>query len=124
MSHTREPWKLDTLGKTITSENAVSIAICLNNPIIEQSPYANARRIVACVNACAGIKTEHLERVGVIGASDTQQQRIAALEAELQASQQREGELREAMRLILEIAQDNDIIVLADKALSQGREGV
>ena len=41
------------------------------------------------------------------------QQRISTLEAQ-------NKELLKHMRLILEIAQDNDIIVLADKALSGG----
>ena len=53
MSHTPEPWHLPK-GSTCMESNSGEV------PRSE----ANARRIVACVNACAGISTELLECPG------------------------------------------------------------
>lgn len=71
--HTKEPWCVgDTThenGEFIETaimalEGRAAIAVCLdfgfNNLGMRE---ANARRIVACVNACAGIDTEKLEGV-------------------------------------------------------------
>lgn len=86
--HTPEPWA--TNGTRIESEHSHGwandgwIIAGLEGPDAE----ANARRIVACVNVCAGIPTEVLERykLGVIGVDYklTKQQRdklLAAAEA-------------------------------------------
>lgn len=76
--HTTEPWGfyqtektglppdpcpclvIDTLGREIPSTNPV---VCIISDIssLNNRDWANARRIVACVNACAGISTEKLE---------------------------------------------------------------
>ena len=63
-SHTAEPWRVDP-------ENWMSIIdaatpwprglICQVNGKDRPEAEANARRMVACVNACAGIETEVLE---------------------------------------------------------------
>lgn len=76
-NHTPEPWQLDDEPDTCTnfySDDATGSIIggCpeykfAKRPIDERK--ANARRIVACVNACAGLDTEDLERNGVIAAS-------------------------------------------------------
>jgi len=65
--HTEEPWHVDTpLGH-------LSIFSAEGNCIIPTYPgikAANARRIVACINACAGIPTEALEafaKKGILG---------------------------------------------------------
>ena len=60
--HTKEPWEwgggtaITRLGRYIHVEPLRSL----------REASANARRIVACVNSCAGIPTEALE-AGVIG---------------------------------------------------------
>lgn len=54
-AHTTEPWSID--GAKIYGGNCVlvtTVAYC-------HQEEANARRIVACVNACAHISTESLE---------------------------------------------------------------
>ena len=63
--HTKEPWKAGRRGNGVSivfagrrSDNETIIANCSSN----QDDEANARRIVACVNACEGIKTETLEQ--------------------------------------------------------------
>ena len=76
MSHTKEPWRIgrfagpasyevvrETVGATdivVDTETGVYVLAQCNNNFPEDAK-ANARRIVACVNACAGISTENLE---------------------------------------------------------------
>lgn len=69
--HTPEPWAIDPDDRPnmhwnnhIVSEANPNIAICfMAHDGTEQNERgeANARRVVACVNACAGIPTEALE---------------------------------------------------------------
>jgi hypothetical protein len=58
MSHTPEPWHSGC--RQIEDDNGVLIAN-LTGWKGDAESKANARRIVACVNACKGIKTESLE---------------------------------------------------------------
>lgn len=76
-NHTPEPWSVseesfdnDGIKESVIRgmDGRAAIAVTLdfgaNNPSMRE---ANARRIVACVNACAGISTTSLEgEVGVI----------------------------------------------------------
>lgn len=57
--HTKEPWRLSKYveGYIIGSDDRRVAVIKPDNDIKK----ANARRITACVNACAGIPTEALE---------------------------------------------------------------
>jgi len=67
--HTREPWHLYHENKVIeihdgTSDAKSSIVFWTGFDAGDKSyeeKLANAHRIVACVNACAGIPTEQLE---------------------------------------------------------------
>ena len=87
--HTKEPWfevetESDVIEITNDERNGAIVPIAevstgFNGRIgIEQE--ANARRIVACVNACAGIPTEVLEQMPV-GPSALEQQRDKLLAA-------------------------------------------
>lgn len=67
--HTPEPWHAPGIGE-VCDESGRCIGIMIDcNPVEEElrpdpeleEGDANARRIVACVNACAGIDTAHLE---------------------------------------------------------------
>ena len=62
MNHTKEPWHV--CDGLISSEKKEAIALVehsgMNGPV-SPTGSANARRIVACVNACSGIETELLE---------------------------------------------------------------
>lgn len=72
MSHTKEPWSINDWPQPDTS-----IAIgAVGTPLIARvilrdvsinGQKANAARIVACVNACAGIATEELEWIASTG---------------------------------------------------------
>ena len=70
--HTTEPWAIDPDDRPnmqwnnhIVSEANQDIAICFmahDGTEDNECGEANARRIVACVNACAGYATEELEQ--------------------------------------------------------------
>lgn len=86
--HTPEPWILD--GNCVAAESDQ-----LNKgyyTAIGRGPDrdGNARRIVACVNACRGLPTEELEQKGIVAAVGTQL---------LAADDRAEGQEREIRRL-------------------------
>ena len=57
--HTPEPWKiLDYHQRDIGASHNCTVARVLNPPVGHSD--ANARRIVACVNACAGMSDDEL----------------------------------------------------------------
>lgn len=77
--HTQEPWHFDGWNGTVTgiSGNVFSgthaavwakdndTLICPTGIAgLDDESVANAQRIVACVNACAGIPTDELEKFG------------------------------------------------------------
>ncbi len=60
-SHTAEPWECDDEAQ-----------VCAFNQVVAQCDLsmvgdANARRIVAAVNACTGIPTDRLEKTAALG---------------------------------------------------------
>ena len=89
MKHTPEPWRVDQRDKSwvICDENHSLTMI--SDDIFGAIDEANAARIVACVNACAGISNEQLEDVGNICRLVTE-----ALQAEAQRD-----ELLEALKM-------------------------
>ncbi|WP_459575862.1 hypothetical protein [Aeromonas enteropelogenes] len=97
--HTKEPWVLFEVGDrhvhlcpasaakktsilTVTEEDGVTFAAVYSND--------DARRIVACVNACRGLPTDELEQNGLVAAVGTQL---------LKADDRAEGQEREIHRL-------------------------
>lgn len=65
MNHTPEPWEHigngDIQGREDNGYGAGNVDVCsVYMRTVEGRSEANARRIVACVNACAGISTENL----------------------------------------------------------------
>ena len=59
--HTPGPWAVNfTKFSEVRAENGAVIARCLRLTSLTNLE-ANARRIVACVNACEGVSTKHLE---------------------------------------------------------------
>lgn len=64
MSHTKEPWSIDEYWQVFAESIGEYVAVTEvedDGRIPPEIVAANARRIVACVNACAGIKTQDLE---------------------------------------------------------------
>lgn len=78
MSHTKEPWGVHRVSKTsVVGTSGFVVAACGGHMDNKRDPdelhselLANARRIVACVNACAGISTEDLEVAGRLAAAE------------------------------------------------------
>ena len=64
--HTPEPWRANAAQADIEGPDGEEVAVCYCNDDDGSDAIANARRIVACVNACAGIPTEELESAGTI----------------------------------------------------------
>lgn len=77
--HTKEPWRMaeevfdndgasESVIRALDDRAAVAVTLDFgpNNPGMRE---ANAKRIVACVNACAGIKTWYLEQLVKDGSS-------------------------------------------------------
>jgi len=92
MSHTKEPWTLceveNDSGRIkhlvpVDSEKLSLLTLVENDQATFAAIYndADARRIVACVNACEGIPTETLERRGMIPVSALEAQRGELLAA-------------------------------------------
>ena len=86
--HTPEPWSAE-FGEAVSIKAAdggrVAIAtnLCLNSRRSANEVEANARRIVACVNACRHIASSLLERINrnsVQGIHPQPQKRISELE--------------------------------------------
>lgn len=59
--HTKEPWHHGTDERQIEGING-NIVCIVSGALLNESTIEDARRIVACVNACAGISTEWLEK--------------------------------------------------------------
>lgn len=65
-THTPEPWHAPGLGEIHSADHGDIAQICFAvNDEGACGTEADARRIVACVNACAGIPTDDLERWGI-----------------------------------------------------------
>ena len=82
--HTPEPWRIGTPPpngeQTIGNEKGLMVAVATTGHGV--SAEANARRIVACVNACAGIPDEQLydqEPGCLLSAMVEQEQEIMAI---------------------------------------------
>jgi len=118
MSHTKAPWKI---GYAISINNALAIfeqkaepginpkdfrTICLlsEHANIDKEDFENARRIVACVNACEGIPTETLESEifnhGLLKLSSTANE-FARFKSE-------NASLKNAIQEIIGLCQDDD----------------
>ena len=62
MEHTKEPWSYDGHSGIAAVGSDQFNGGYFTAEVMGPDKDANARRIVACVNACAGIPTEELER--------------------------------------------------------------
>jgi len=60
--HTKEPWSVDPRANLrVRDSHDNTICSCGTTDLIRDQWEENARRIVACVNACAGVPTFMLE---------------------------------------------------------------
>ena len=72
--HTPEPWQAhqDASGDVFISSAATSFHIAEIGSEDDDTAIPDARRIVACVNACRGLPTDELEQKGLVAAVGTQ----------------------------------------------------
>lgn len=99
VKHTPEPWVIDEREELSTNfySDDVTGSVIGGCPAYNLAPrplaerQANARRIVACVNACRGLPTDELEQKGLVAAVGTQL---------LAADDRAEGQEREIRRLV------------------------
>ena len=115
--HTPEPWRAFNNGQGVVGVSTDRSDVCwtriadgswLDSDKTIDADYENARRIVACVNACAGIDTELLEIIedndktlaGVIANVEKQRDELLAFAEEVRRS----GDTRLASMAIAVIA--------------------
>ena len=84
--HTKGPWVVGySKFSEVRAENGAVIARCVRLTSLTNLE-ANARRIAACVNACEGVRTEHLENnlpiVELVGRHSEALREIEALKAD------------------------------------------
>lgn len=124
MEYTKEPWILLDLrqhGKeriTISGGTKNTVIARIENTVskrpIDENDDANARRIVACVNACAGISTEYLERAQELEPKSAVEyvkmiDEIEQLLADIATLEQENRQMRARMeRLEMELEDAND----------------
>lgn len=68
-NHTAEPWKVGIVGGVISGDFIIAQPFKERGygPLLDdETMHENSRRIVACVNACAGIETKELEESGIV----------------------------------------------------------
>lgn len=85
--HTKEPWEWHAQGDAnayvlLTSDKKWVIGFIQNGGLLPPTQEANARRIVACVNACAGFSTEVIEIIVRAGGMQHKMTATAAVAAQ------------------------------------------
>lgn len=98
IEHTKGPWIVSySKFSEVIAENGAVIARCVKLTSLTNLE-ANARRIAACVNACEGVRTEHLENnlpiVELVGRHSEALREIEALKAD-------QAELLEALEALV-----------------------
>lgn len=64
MSHSPEPWSISHITEDVTAiVSCDKIIVRVKDGAIYGGQGRDAERIVACVNACRGIPTEHLQAI-------------------------------------------------------------
>lgn len=84
--HTPEPWLVSKRTVFALNERGTNIfsAIVQDAHTSTEELEANARRIVACVNACAGFSIEELEGASLFNDSISAQDEIDSLKSEVE----------------------------------------
>lgn len=112
--HSNGPWHVGGDGTIIYGKDGWGVASATvfhvrQEPVTSQ---ANARRIVACVNACEGLSTERLEDAGLISAIGgellDQDRIIADLRSVIDKIYANAGESPEWIRAAIDAAKAGD----------------
>lgn len=127
MTHTKEPWRFISDGNdeySIMPGGDWYIATTHDGVFGEPTAEANARRIVACVNACAGIPLERLEQVPPINAAkdwvdtvlqwkDQRDEYRNTVEQQAELLAAHKAELQDWQRAMLKAQQERDELLAA-----------
>lgn len=108
--HTSEPWEFVSAGRGTVGGRMevtefyvrvpgddVAIACDIVDPTTGQPSEQNARRIAACVNACAGIPVECLESGAPLKSGDDEARELAKLREDLALAVARLGQADELL---------------------------
>lgn len=108
--HTATPWAINDVNTSLvySEKTALNLARAFG-----ENKEANARRIVAAVNACEGIETEILE-AGTMGEIGTA---IRTMDTENERLRQQNAELVQALKKLSLMAQTSGGTAGSDKAL-------
>lgn len=112
--HTKEPWLVkhdEVCFRSQEDDQSFGMAIPIAQ-IFGDNLEANASRIVACVNACAGIATENLENILMTG--ETLLQRIDVLRYEANVACKIEQQRDELLAALKEMLAALDVSVSGD----------
>ncbi|OEC40421.1 hypothetical protein [Aeromonas sp. DNP9] len=126
--HNNEPWSAVEVTKDeaqlikIRASNGANIArlwIDVDNKHFSDEQRENARRIVACVNACRGLPTDELEQKGLVAAVGTQLLDLdeSLTQARAHASTYKARAVKESSRAH-ELEQQHDELLAALEKLS------
>lgn len=88
----------EVYGVIVANVNPSSFS-CVTGGNVEMPAAANAARIVACVNACAGLSTDDLMNTGLVSAVGYQ---LIEKDAEIEQQQARIAELEARINILLE----------------------
>lgn len=108
--HTPEPWQAhqDASGDVFISSAETSLHIAEIGSEDDDTAIPDARRIVACVNACRGLPTDELEQKGLVAAVGTQLLEADQLRDELLAA------LEEVHRIASNSNMTHNMMVIRD----------
>jgi len=122
MTHTPEPWRTikDHKGADYGVQMGAAGGFALHR---DANAEANAHRIVACVNACAGISNENLEAIAEIGGFDgTQEAFIRVVACLKKAEQQRDEYKAELAEVYMSTLKTTGKVVVMRKERDELRE--
>ena len=110
IKHTPEPWRVhqDASGDVFISSAETSFHIAEIGSEDDEAVIPDARRIVACVNACRGLPTDELEQKGLVAAVGTQLLEADQLRDELLAA------LEEVHRIASNSNMTHNMMVIRD----------
>lgn len=125
MNHTPEPWEVSKVGHTYFIDQELSPFESIAK-MIRDNTGNNARRIVACVNACKGLDTEILESGTVVDAVQMALKHSAEAE-KMKVIAEKLYDALTVCRNLLKHRKQNDIvgksaITMADDALKTANE--
>lgn len=112
--HTKEPWTYVTADQSMIGERKFQIetlgGYAERKIITGWVSFDDARRIVACVNACRGIETETLENTGRIVPAETHAKKNPVAKVVFDTSKDLDGNVTKSRPQIFKIMNENQLM--------------